>query len=247
MGTPPAAGPATPPPTSTQWFWAPNVPGPGDKPPEWFKAAKYTSVEEQAKAYNELEKRFGNFTGAPKDGAYSFTVDKTIAPGIEADTSHPVFKQFETMAKDMQLSQDGFTKIMNTFMAYEASMIPSPEVFAKQVGDNAPARINSVAQWAKANLDDAGYTQLRNVVAGSNAAETFKLLESIIGKTRQVALPKVDASVAASFVDQLAEINRLQAAKDPKTGQRYYENDSVYRANVERLRMEHFKNKAAAQ
>ena len=46
--------------------------------PEWYKADKYKSVAEQAKAYTELEKKFGGFTGAPKDG-YS------VVEGVEQD------------------------------------------------------------------------------------------------------------------------------------------------------------------
>lgn len=237
---PPAAGPPPVAPTNTQWFYAPGVVGVGDKPPEWFKANKYTSVEEQAKAYVALEKRMGDFTGAPADGKYTFAVDKATSPNIELDETHPVFAQFQGLAKDMQLSQEGFAKIMNTFLAYESSMTPDPAAIKLQIGENADARIGSVAQWAKANLGDTGYNELRSALTGVSAAPVFKLLESVIAKTRQVALPKTDPSVAATFVDALAEINRLQAAVGPN-GQRLYQTDSKYRAEVEAKRNAYFK------
>ena len=50
-----------------EFFLSDGIKGVGDQP-EWYKADKYKSVAEQAKAYTELEKKFGGFTGAPKDG-----------------------------------------------------------------------------------------------------------------------------------------------------------------------------------
>ena len=50
-----------------EYFLSDGIKGTGDTP-EWYKSDKYKSVAEQAKAYTELEKKFGGFTGAPKDG-----------------------------------------------------------------------------------------------------------------------------------------------------------------------------------
>ena len=45
-----------------EFFLSEGIKGVGDLP-EWYKADKYKSVAEQAKAYTELEKKFGGFTG----------------------------------------------------------------------------------------------------------------------------------------------------------------------------------------
>ena len=50
-----------------EYFLSEGIKGAGDMP-EWYNPSKYKSVSEQAKAYTELEKKFGGFTGAPKDG-----------------------------------------------------------------------------------------------------------------------------------------------------------------------------------
>jgi hypothetical protein len=60
-----------------EYFLSDGIKGTGDTP-EWYKGDKYKSVAEQAKAYTELEKKFGGFTGAPKDGYQG-------PEGIEAD------------------------------------------------------------------------------------------------------------------------------------------------------------------
>ena len=65
--------PAEPAPDAAKWYLAEGVAGNGE-PPEWFRADKYKTLDEQAKAYVELEKRFGAFTGAPKDGVYKINM-----------------------------------------------------------------------------------------------------------------------------------------------------------------------------
>ena len=50
-----------------EYFLTEGIKGSGETP-EWFKADKYKSIADQAKAYTELEKRFGGFKGAPKEG-----------------------------------------------------------------------------------------------------------------------------------------------------------------------------------
>lgn len=62
-----AAAAPTDPNSPDAWVLAEGVQGTG-KRPEWFKGDKYGSVADQAKAYVDLEKRFGSFNGAPKDG-----------------------------------------------------------------------------------------------------------------------------------------------------------------------------------
>jgi len=60
-----------------EYFLSENIKGVGEMP-EWYKADKYKSVAEQARAYTELEKKFGGFTGAPKDGY-------ELYDGVESD------------------------------------------------------------------------------------------------------------------------------------------------------------------
>tara|TARA_R110002096_G_scaffold187462_1_gene366846 strand:+ start:4345 stop:4605 length:261 start_codon:yes stop_codon:yes gene_type:complete len=50
-----------------EYFLSDGIKGSGETP-DWYKADRYASVAEQAKAYTELEKKFGGFKGAPKDG-----------------------------------------------------------------------------------------------------------------------------------------------------------------------------------
>lgn len=237
----PAADPANPsdpavvvppvdPNSGKAWLLAEGVLGTGEKP-EWLKADKYKSAEEQAKAYPALEKRFGAFVGAPKDGKYTFKAPEGYE-GVQVDMEHPLMKEFATWAKESQLSEAGFNNLLGMLTMYEAAQVPSMAVIKEKVGENADARIGAVAAWGKANLGPEGYATLRAATSGSNAADVFKVLESVIGKTKQVVLPKLGDDIPGAGVGGKAEIIALQGAKDAQ-GKRLYD-QPTYRAMVEK-------------
>jgi hypothetical protein len=213
---------------------AEGVLGQGDKP-EWFKSDKYASVAEQAKAYTELEKRFGSFTGAPKDGKYDYTIPEEV--GIQLDTEHPLLGEFTKWAGENHLSQKGFSELMGFLAQYEAQYIVDMNQVKASLGDNADARIAAVTQWGKANLDADGFNTLREAVSGPQAAAVFKTIEAIVGKTKQISLPKPGADVPAAGADAEAAINGMMQEKLPNGKLRFFE-DPKFRAEVERKRAE---------
>lgn len=211
------------------WLLAEGVMGSGEKP-EWLKSDKYKSAEEQAKAYPALEKRFGAFVGAPKDGKYNFKAPEGYE-GVQVDMEHPLMKEFATWAKESQLSEAGFNNLLGMLTMYEAAQVPNMAVIKEKVGENADARIGAVAAWGKANLGPEGYATLRSATSGANAADVFKVLESVIGKTKQIALPKNGDDIPGAGVGGKAEIVAMQGAKGPD-GKRLYDQPQ-YRAQVE--------------
>ena len=230
--------PAAPTPgNDSKWYLAENVAGQGDAP-EWFKADKYKSVDEQAKAYVELEKRFGAFTGAPEDGVYKINIPEGVP--VEIDPSHSLFQELNKWAGESQLSQKAYDAVIGMFARYESSVAPDMDNMKKDLGDNADARLNSVAQWAKSNLSEDLYKAFRNAQTQANATDTFKVFEAIIAKTRQVAMPKPGDDVPGTVLTGLEEINAMQTEliKDgDDKGKRRYIVDSEFREKVEKLRM----------
>ena len=232
---PPAAAvpPVVPPtPDAPKWFYSDGVPGKGE-PPAWYKAGKYANVEAQATAYVELEKRFGAFVGAPAEGKYEFK----LPPGVtgELDDKHPLLSQFRDWAAKAQLSQEGFNDVLGMLVQYEAGQgSVDPATVKAEIGERADERLNSVAQWAKANLDDAAYNNLRQALAWSpESASTFKAIEAIVNKTRQPAVPKPGSDTAAAQPQGLAAIQEKMKARDEK-GQVKYLTDMAYRMTVEK-------------
>lgn len=160
-----------------EYFLTEGIKGTGELP-EWFKADKYKSIADQAKAYTELEKRFGGFKGAPKDG-YS------VPEGIEPDDA--LFAELKTFAEDTNMSQDAFDRAWDLLQAQsEAVEEVSLETEMAKLGDNATGRIKHVEQFMKNNLDPETYERLRYAV---NSAESVELVEALIKSTAPAKLP----------------------------------------------------------
>jgi hypothetical protein len=230
-----------------EWFYANGVKGVGAVP-DWYKATKYKTVDEQAKAYTELESRFGAFTGAPKDGKYEFKMPEGIEG--EFDTTSEIYIGFNKWAVENQLNPKGYQDLLGMFAQYEASQAPqAPDMNAikAELGENADARITAAAQWAKANLDAGTFETFREATAGANAAAVFKVIEAAINKTRQVSLPAPGSDVPGAQPVQTSAtiIDAMMQEKLPNGKLRYFE-DATFRADVEKKRFAMFASQAAA-
>ena len=235
-----ATEPSDPPDNSTdpKWYLTETVPGDGEGP-EWFKADKYKTLADQAKAYPDLEKRFGAFVGAPEDGTYKINPPEGVEITFEED--HPLFQEFNKWAAEKQFSQDGYDGLIDILARYELSMLPDMGQVKQQLGDNADSRINTMNQWAKSNLSEDEYKAYKEAQTQTNAASVFTAFEAMMKKTRQVNLPKTDDDVPGAVAGGLEEINKMQTALD-KDGKRRYVTDSKYREEVEEKRRKYFEN-----
>lgn len=221
---------------------ADGVLGNGERP-AWYKADKYKSVADQAAAYPELEKRFGAFVGAPKDGKYDFKPPEGV--GLELVDGHPLLTDFQKWAAENQLSQDGYQAVVGMLAQYEAQNLPDMAVIKQEVGENAEARINAVAQWGKANLSAEAFASLREATAGRNAAAVFKAFEAAIAKTQQPVIPKPGQETSAAAPQGLAAIKAMQAKVGPDGKTRLWDSDPSYRVRVEKMYEDHYSSQAA--
>lgn len=82
--------------------------------PEWLPE-KFNDGESLAKSYGELEKQFGGFKGAPKDG-YEYTPsDSLLENDFELNTDDPSYQAFADMAKEANMSNETFNGLINFF------------------------------------------------------------------------------------------------------------------------------------
>lgn len=240
----PAATPALPAdPNAPKWFYSDGTPGKGAAP-EWFKANKYVTVEEQAKAYNALEGRFGAFVGAPKDGKYDVKLPDGI--GIELVPDHPLMADFTKWAAEHQLNQEGFSTIVGMLAQYEAAQLPNMAEAKARLGANADARLTAVAAWQKANLDPTQQAALRTAMTGHNADAVFTVVEALIGKSNQAVLPKAGADIPAPPAPTGDAYKAMMAKKGPD-GKALYFTDPLHRAATEALLADMAKAQAAQQ
>lgn len=160
-----------------EFFLSDGIKGVGDQP-EWYKADKYKSVAEQAKAYTELEKKFGGFTGAPKDG-YS------VVEGVEPDDA--LWQQLVSFGENTNMSQSAMNDAWELLSAQDQAVEEvSMEIELKKLGDNGTERVKVVEQYMKNNLDDDKYERLRFAV---DSAETVELIEALVKSTAPAKLP----------------------------------------------------------
>lgn len=227
----PGADPAAPAPAE-KWFLTEGVEG-KDKAPEWFKAGKYKTVAEQARAYVDLEKRMGAFTGPP-EGDYALSLPEGIEG--EFDLEHPIFKEFNAFAREAGLSQDGYTKVMHMLARYEAQAgLVDIQGEMEAIGDNAKGRITHMNDWAKANLSEEQFGLVREALTGRAPLSTvFRAMEHLIAQNRQAQMPRPgDAPPPAAMT--LAEVDAMQAKRNER-GERLFEVDPEYRRKVRAAR-----------
>ena len=192
-GSPPAAEPAAPAteapaettslldaPTADlqdgEWFQSDGIKGMGDAP-EWYQADHFKNANEQAKAYGELQKKFGSFTGSPKDGF-------TAPEGIEKDDA--LLAELTTFASESNMSQEGFDKAWDLLVAQNgAAESTSVEGEMLKLGNDANNRIKNVENYLR-NAAGEGYEAIMPMV---NDANSVMLVEQIMKATAPVRLP----------------------------------------------------------
>ena len=206
-----------------EFFLSDGIKGVGDQP-EWYKADKYKSVAEQAKAYTELEKKFGGFTGAPKDG-YS------VVEGVESDDA--LWQELVSFGEKTNMSQSAMNDAWELLSAQDqAAEEVSMEVELQKLGDNGVERVKVVEQYMKNNLDGDTYERLRYAV---NSAEAVELIEALVKSTATAKLP-IDGYIEPGGITW-ADIE-AEMFKKHESGQMLRAVDPNHEAKVQRMMKE---------
>ena len=207
-----------------EYFLSEGIKGVGDLP-EWYEADKYKSIAEQAKAYTELEKKFGGFTGAPKD-SYS-TVE-----GVEADDA--LWGELVEFGTKQNMSQAAMNEAWELLTAQEQAIEEvSLEAEMGKLGDNAVERIKVVEQYMKNNLDGDTYERLRYAV---NSAEAVELVESLVRSTAPAKLP-IDGYVQPGGITW--EDIEAEMFKKHESGQMLRSVDPNHESKIQRMMKEY--------
>ena len=203
-----------------EYFLTEGIKGTGGTP-EWFKADKYKSIADQAKAYTELEKRFGGFKGAPKEG---YSVPEGVEVGDE------LLSELKTFAEETNMSQDAFNRAWDLLVAQSQAVEEvSVETELAKLGDNGQQRIKTVEQFMKNNLDPETYERVRY---GVNSAEAVELVEALIGATAPAKLP-IDGVVQPGGVTW--EAIEAEMYKKDQNGNLLRSVDRNHEAKIQRM------------
>ena len=216
------------------WSYAEGVSGDGDAP-EWFKSDKYKSVSEQAKAYTELESKFGSFTGAPDE--YDFKVsDELSEKGIDIGDDTPVMEEAKKFAKEAGMSQDGFTKMVEL---YAMGLLADSEALNQakideisSLGPKSQERLGNLEKWGKANLSEDQYLGFEGMI---QTAGSVQALERLISMTRSAPVSPDPVNNYAQTTSE--QVRNMQFEKD-EYGNRKVQTDPEFKARYERLKGE---------
>lgn len=194
------------------WSFDDNIPGQGEAP-EWFKSEKYKTVAEQAKAYKELEGKLGAFTGAPEAYEPVDLKSELKEIGIEIDPEDPVLSKAMDYAKELNMSQEGYSKLVNLYgETMAAEQVALEQIRAdelKALGHNADDRLKNLSAWASTNLDPELYASFQELAVSANAVKT---LERLVSMTRNAPISPTNATPKPGVSRE--EMNELMFAKD---------------------------------
>ena len=220
------------------WYYADGVKGEGEMP-EGFRPDKYTSVAAQAKAYTELESKFGAFTGAPKDGQYNITINDDIEDaGFSISDDDPMLEQAIDFARETNMNQEKFDEMINLYgkiRVEESNAAQEQEERhnndqMKLLGSDAKVQITDILDWTKANLSKEQADFIYNIPF---SATGVKALQAIIAQTQGGNLSPQEHSMAQD--DLKARLAEMQFAKD-EHGNRKLSVDFAFRGEYEKLK-----------
>lgn len=196
------------------WFYADGKAGEGPCP-EWFNSKKYKTVEEQAKAQRELEKKFGGFKGAPKEYEYGIP----DLPDVELRKDDPMLQKFEKLARDSNMSQEMFTNVLKTYIETVAFGRADPKVELEKLGPQGAQRISVFKQWAENNFSEQEMKVLDSMIVDSNQFTVMEKLRRMMQENK--------IGIKTKSEKRLDDKKLLMQVQDSR-----FATDPVYRAEV---------------
>lgn len=200
------------------WFYDENMPGEGERP-EWLKD-KYKSATEQAKAYNELDKKLGTFKGAPE----SYDTSLPDMPDFKFEEGDPMLAEFLDLAKSSNASQEFVTKALQQYVKSQQFFAPDPEQELQKIGVNAKAEINQLREWASQRLTADEMQVFGSMVTTAESFHVLQKLRRASTSTPEIATPKPGAPQQHSINER--QLNEMIA--DPR-----FNTDPLFRKEVE--------------
>ena len=201
-----------------EWKWSDDLAGKGEKP-DWLKE-RYKSVAEQAKAYTELEKKFGEFKGAPKDG---YDLESLGELGKD-----PVVAHFAQTFKEMNLSQEGFAKIVEDFVNIDQKLTQTDlEGELKKLGPDANKQITDIDKYLSGTYKEDISKVAKNWL---RTAEDVKAFQAIMAMHPRESVPN-----HAEVQSNMSGFETLKEVLNEKTQNwKRYKEDENYRESVKR-------------
>ena len=196
------------------WYYDENVAG-TDAAPEWLQTKKYKSVAEQAKAYNEVQKKLGAFKGAPDE--YDLKLEEM--PDVELQAADPVISEFLEDAKANNVSQEYVTKLLNTYVKGIRMNNPDPKKELEKLGASGKQDIQILGTWAKNSLSTSEVDVFKKMIT---TADSVRVLQKLRGEMTQA-----DTQPSRTHAPKASKDAILKKIHDPR-----YATDENFRTQV---------------
>lgn len=195
----------------------------GEKP-EWFKGDKYKTVAEQAKAYTELEKKFGAFKGAPE----SYEIPEI--EGVEIPSDDPLVETYTEWAKSKNMDQESFAEGLEMLTSYvQQSDSIDRQAEIEKLGPQASQMIQQAGRFLENHFEG---DELKRAQDALTTADSVWLVNKMIGATAPQKLP----SEGGHNPDGLtAESLREMSMKKNEAGQLLRSVDPEYNKKVQAM------------
>lgn len=186
---------------------------------------------EQAKAYGELQKKFGSFTGAPDE--YEFAIPEGAEEHISLDDlkDDPIYTEYKDIAKEMGINNEGFNKLAELYIKGQLADVEAGKLVyeeeMKALGNDGQRRLENISDWAKAQLSAEDSEAL---LGSLTSAASVRAIESMIAKT--MPAQQAQDTPAAPSIDK-GKLRDMMIAKDEFGNPKM--NDPAYKKQVDQL------------
>lgn len=194
----------------------------GESPGDWFKAEKYKTVADQAKAYIELEKKFGGFKGAPE----SYEVPQL--DGVDLPADDPLVEQYTEWAKSKNMDQESYNEGLEMMASYiETSEAVDRNAEIEKLGPQASQMLQQAGRFLENHFEGE---DLQRAQDSLTTADSVWLVNKLIGAT---APPKLPSEGGHNPEGLTADTLRDMAMKTNESGQLLRSVDPEYNKKVE--------------
>lgn len=193
------------------WFIDEGIPGPGARP-SWMPA-KYEKLADIEKARASLESKLGSFTGAP---------DKYDVASLELDEADPTVAALADVAKELNMSQDGFNKFIGRLTSVQETEknLHLDEQVAK-MGKDGVRMLNEFKNWTKDYMQPHEVEVVKEWV---KTADDLKVFNRMMASTHMSAVPTQQSMNIANNFESVKDL-KIELSKNISK----FDNDKNYR------------------
>lgn len=195
------------------WFIDDGRPGIGERP-SWLNE-KFKSTADLAKSYSELEKRVGT---VPDE--YDFSKSRYLDP------DYAPFQELKQVAKDKRVPQEVIDKMLESVDKYMDEFKIDDNEEINKLGANAQERLETLNNWAKANLSNESYEAL---TINLRTAESVKAIEELRNKMMSINTQIPNGNTGAIANNASLDDIKLELSNNLSK----YKSDPVYRKDLQ--------------